>query len=208
MRTLVTRKGRTVNTPYSDDEACKLLVEKAKTAENRFASELAYRIEKNLYLSPEQVIWVHVLVCEDKPVSTEAFPQIRAMFDRAKSPKLKMPCVEFDLPFGKLRMKVAGDRSSKPGVIHVSAGTYGGPYYGYVDTNGNLCARSMPDDIKSFLREFEADPVGVSVSYGKRTGHCCFCRLPLSTDESLTAGYGPICAKHWKLPWGRKVGAW
>jgi hypothetical protein len=46
------------------------------------------------------------------------------------------------------------------------------------------------------------DPLKVALGYGKLTGSCCFCGLDLSTEESVGAGYGPICAANWGLPWG------
>lgn len=44
---------------------------------------------------------------------------------------------------------------------------------------------------------------------GIKFSHCCFCGQEITTAESLYAGYGPICAEHWGLPWGEtgEVGA-
>lgn len=59
----------------------------------------------------------------------------------------------------------------------------------------------------SFLQTFNDDPAEGAKVQGKLTGNCCFCGHELSTDESLSAGYGPICAAHFSLPWGRKTGS-
>ena len=41
-------------------------------------------------------------------------------------------------------------------------------------------------------------------SHGHRTGYCCFCGQLLTDEErSVAFGYGPVCAKHWGLPWGK-----
>lgn len=37
---------------------------------------------------------------------------------------------------------------------------------------------------------------------GKELGFCAFCLAALTTDESISAGYGPVCAAKWNLPWG------
>ena len=38
--------------------------------------------------------------------------------------------------------------------------------------------------------------------HGKRTGKCIYCRRKLTHNFSLQAGYGPICAEKYHLPWG------
>ena len=38
--------------------------------------------------------------------------------------------------------------------------------------------------------------------YGQRTGKCMFCRRLLTATNSITVGYGPICAERNHLPWG------
>jgi hypothetical protein len=38
--------------------------------------------------------------------------------------------------------------------------------------------------------------------YGHRTGACVFCSHPIDDERSLAAGYGPICAGNFGLPWG------
>ena len=37
---------------------------------------------------------------------------------------------------------------------------------------------------------------------GRTVGTCCFCLAGLSTPESVAAGYGPVCAERFGLPWG------
>lgn len=40
---------------------------------------------------------------------------------------------------------------------------------------------------------------------GKAHGVCCYCARPLTDPRSVTAGYGPVCADHWGLPWGDEL---
>jgi len=42
-------------------------------------------------------------------------------------------------------------------------------------------------------------------AFGKMVGRCCFCSLPIDTPESVSAGYGPVCAANKGLPWGEVV---
>lgn len=60
--------------------------------------------------------------------------------------------------------------------------------------------------ILATLTELCKDPVGNTSKWGKLLSRCCFCNLPLSTPESLFAGYGDVCAKHYHLPWGKGFG--
>jgi len=59
--------------------------------------------------------------------------------------------------------------------------------------------------IQSTLEMLCQDPAGNTSKWGKLLSRCCYCFLPLSTAESLTAGYGPDCAKHYNLSWGAKT---
>lgn len=42
-------------------------------------------------------------------------------------------------------------------------------------------------------------------AFGKMVGRCCFCSLPIDTPESVSAGYGPVCATNKGLPWGAVI---
>ena len=53
-----------------------------------------------------------------------------------------------------------------------------------------------------FLSRLKADPVGFLAECGRAMDRCCYCNLPLEDERSKKVGYGPICAKHWSLPWG------
>lgn len=105
---------------------------------------------------------------------------------------------------------------SKRGTICVKAGnvrrgtnnpTGSEVYLGcFISRNGSgflepQTRKLLPDE-KSFLDSFMADPVGVMAQTGKDVNRCCYCTSPLEDDRSRQAGYGPICAARWGLPWG------
>lgn len=46
------------------------------------------------------------------------------------------------------------------------------------------------------------DPVKFCSLHGLEFKFCCFCGAELTAKESTFAGYGPICAEKWGLPWG------
>ena len=53
------------------------------------------------------------------------------------------------------------------------------------------------------MKAFAADPVKVAADFGKLNYNCCFCSKGLDDQQSLDVGYGPVCAKHYNLPWGK-----
>lgn len=48
--------------------------------------------------------------------------------------------------------------------------------------------------VQERMLEFEADPKGTAVRYGRMTGTCCVCGKLLTNKASVEAGIGPICA--------------
>lgn len=41
-----------------------------------------------------------------------------------------------------------------------------------------------------------------SAAFGEMVGRCCYCSHAIDTPESVQAGYGPVCASKYGLPWG------
>lgn len=135
------------------------------------------------------------------------FARIADLFERAGSGEngrpLKRPKISLQTPEGKpVRLAVAGERSRYCGDIHVSEAGYGSTYYGRIDRAGRFHGRPGSESILDTLRAFSADPIGHAIAHGRLTGNCCFCELPLTDDRSVVAGYGPVCASNWGLPWG------
>lgn len=52
------------------------------------------------------------------------------------------------------------------------------------------------------LKRIIESPVEAFKVNGQQYSHCCFCGQELNTKESVSAGYGPICASKYGLPWG------
>lgn len=78
-------------------------------------------------------------------------------------------------------------------------------YYGKVESSGKwtLTRRAVENEaLKAKLADFDKDPHKAGAVEGHATGACCFCSRYLTTAASVKAGYGPICAERFGLPWG------
>lgn len=62
--------------------------------------------------------------------------------------------------------------------------------------------RPLTETEREFLQKLSDDPVRFLAECSKDLGRCCYCNQPLTDARSKTLGYGPVCAKHWALPWG------
>jgi hypothetical protein len=67
--------------------------------------------------------------------------------------------------------------------------------------------RALPEIAFRALEKFLDNPAAVAKAYGDAKHHCCFCGLDLTDERSTAAGYGPICAAKFHLPWGDKAQA-
>jgi len=131
--------------------------------------------------------------------------EIQKLFDRAVQ-HLKYPKIRLQTSTGQpVVLYRAGSNSKYFGQIQVTdGGHFGiGKYFGRIDTEGNYhSTQDSTPEVVSLLQELSKDPAGVASKYGKLTGNCCFCGLPLSDKRSTDVGYGPVCADHYGLPWG------
>lgn len=129
-----------------------------------------------------------------------------ALFEQAISNNLKYPKIRLRAADGQnVVLSRAGAKSKYTGQIIVTdERPYGSnTYFGRVDTSGNFIpAWANSPAVSSLLLRLSADPAGVASEYGRLTGHCCFCSLPLTDARSTAVGYGPICAGKFGLPWG------
>ncbi len=175
---------------------------------NSFAASLLAGYAKYKGFTPRQMPWAEKLAREAlNPIVPENLggdlSAITTKFKTARANGLKRPALLF-FNVGKfapkLKITLAPDTGKNPGALYVKAGY---DYMGKVTPDGALVpSRAMNDDIKTFLKAFAADPVSVSAANGKAAGSCCYCAHELTDARSLNAGYGPVCAKHWGLPWG------
>lgn len=72
--------------------------------------------------------------------------------------------------------------------------------YRYFWARGVSVPAAVREDLSELLDNKEL--VEKLAATGRETGVCCFCALLLTDPRSIFAGYGPICAAHYGLPWG------
>jgi hypothetical protein len=132
------------------------------------------------------------------------------IFQKAKE-KLKWPKIRLEVNGNPVVLKIAGEKSKYTGEIMV---TDGGPfganrYYGRVSREGRWVKPNRDflelGDVGTLLENMAANPAKTASEYGKLTGQCCFCNKALDDSRSTAVGYGPVCAKHYGLPWGENA---
>ena len=128
------------------------------------------------------------------------------LFEQAISHKLKYPKIRLQTESGQIViLKRAGDKSKYTGQIQITDEKPFGSnlYFGRISLDGELFpTSSATPEVISLLQSLSVDPVFVASNYGRLTGRCCFCDLPLTDKRSTAEGYGPVCADHFGLPWG------
>lgn len=210
-------------THLTDKEATDVL--KRIPADHRdrgFANDLLEKGDR-YGLSVKQLAWVHKLALrqlawESKPAAepvrasvwaTRKFPNLVKFLDPV-SKKLKSGAnVRFD------GWSVSRCRSGSQwnGHYWVSNGAEFGSglnrLYGRITPAGEFvphganCAEP-PAEVLAELDLFEKNPMVYTREFGVKTGRCCFCNLALTDDKSAVLGYGPVCAKNYGLPHGKK----
>ena len=166
-------------------------------------------------LSEKQVAWIHKLATDRQARITPAavvglnLLPVVDMMNQALAAQKRRPRIVLATAEGKpVVLQMASSRSSKPGSLLVSdGGPFGlSTYYGRVHADGTVqTGRSWTPEVEQLLRQLAVNPLSVAQQHGVATGQCCFCNRPLSTKESRSAGYGPICAEKFGLSWGSTV---
>lgn len=185
-------------------------------ATNDFAQSLARAYYSDRGCTHVQMFWIHKLANEQTapaaPVAPPAtYPNVVEFVARGG----QRGSITFNTPCGNVvELKTAGPNSRYPGQLWVTNGAgYGaanGKFYGRVDFAGVFHpGRDATGPVVEFLRAAFAglndDPAAFAAAYGKQTGFCCFCHKFIETVESMAVGYGPVCAKRYGLPWGKKA---
>jgi hypothetical protein len=135
-------------------------------------------------------------------------PRLLALFQRVKATGIARPTIKVR----GLELHLAGAASKYSDQIMVTNGlgfhAPGNKWYGRVSSAGFIAASACTPEILATLRRWDASPDEMArdaTAYGHATGVCCFCGLQLTDARSVTAGYGPICAERWGLPFGASV---
>lgn len=219
---IVTRSGKSVDSPYSNAEALVVMRETQKGY--KFADELYAKAGK-YGLSEEQWKWVHILAVEGKAKqsgqSAPAQPRPTVSVGSLRGLKELLAKAKQRLKYPKIRLRVGGRivalEAARDGSVRITdterrvySAKYGRElpvFYGKVDTEGKFepFQKNPLNGLSEMLRKMAEDPAATAAEYGRLTGACCFCGRKLTTTESTTVGYGPDCAEHYGLPWGTKV---
>lgn len=178
-----------------------------------FASSLVAQWRRKGSLSSSQLYWVGKLIEKTKtppapaPVELAAdFARIIALFTGTglKQPKLYLRSTDGHT----YRLSLAGASAKVPGSINIvhkgSAAWQGRITKDGVFRPAVSLSKERVADVTETIKAFGADPEGVAAKYGISVGCCCFCAKDLTDPRSKEVGYGPDCAKNWKLKWGTK----
>ncbi len=136
------------------------------------------------------------------------YTAVYAMFASAAKTN-KFPRITINADGFEFHLYVSGPQAKIPGVINVKkkGGGYGHlDWFGRITTEGTWTHRVGVDErMADALSKLQMDPVAAVAEFGKLCGRCCFCNSSLSDLKSVDVGYGPVCAKKWALPYGKKA---
>jgi len=187
---------------------------KLSERDRKFGQDLIDNYNRWGSLTARQEPWVDKLITraitpKQAPVNLGAMSKVIALFEqtskRGNSAAVVLRQID-GLP-DDIRINRAGANARVPGSFNVSTNERYGEnlWFGRILENGDFQPSNHPTPpaLLPLMRKFVADPIGEAIANGKLTSRCCFCRLPLEDGRSLAMGYGPKCAKTWKLPWGK-----
>jgi len=149
-------------------------------------------------------------ICEAAKIAVPSLPpavhmdaaEIVKFLQNAHASGLKFPKARFLSPDQReMRLSLAGLGSKAAGAIQVKIEH---EWIGRICSDGRVEGplASRPD-VLACIALVAKDPAAAARAYGALMCRCSFCNLPLTDAGSVTAGYGPICASKWGLPWGR-----
>ena len=180
--------------------------------DEEFVSSLCNTFIQYFNLTSNQWYWVDQLASrytEIEPIYG-SFNAILVMFRLAQSHGLKRPKVRllsadpepvyFELWFRP------GEKDER--VVEIMKGGWQGSgrrhFAGWIHHDSIVPFRSdrITVGMKNTLQDLALDPLGVAKAMAQKLSQCMYCGQRLSDEESKSKGYGPICARHWELPWG------
>ncbi len=191
-------KTHTVESDLTDAQAQSVLLDKDRLSD--FESSLASKRK----LTPKMRAWLHVLAQwalnpREEQAASVQFHGILAMLTRAREAGKKFPKIKPDVGGQRIVLALSG-----AGKVNVTdgAGFHSGTWFGAIQPSGAFREGREYSRVSGALEALEADPAGVATQHGVATGECCFCARELTTKESRSVGYGPVCADRFGLPWG------
>jgi len=146
------------------------------------------------------------------PAAGEDFASIPA-FLCAAATNLKWPKFHFKVDEREYVLRLKGAKAKRPWSIDIVSrdkpflDSYSGmpaaEWFGRILADGTMePSKRLTAALLDALRLIAADPKNAAIKYGRLTSSCSFCGRLLETKESVSVGYGPICADKYNLPWG------
>jgi hypothetical protein len=122
-------------------------------------------------------------------------------FQTAQSNGLKNPAVTIAVTgLGEVNLSLAGRESRNPGYLYVKVGE---TYAGKVAPDGAWnSTREAPAGLAAALSDLGDNLAERASAFGRETGTCCFCSRELTDPDSVSVGYGPVCATRYGLQHG------
>lgn len=180
-----------------------------RNGEDNFAKSLLDGVRKYGSLTEKQLAAVYRIMADDadkaqQPKAEQTkidMSDLLHRFGLAQEAGIKRPKVNT----GDLLFSLAPANGRNAGHVYVKGekDCWGErPYLGKITPEGELYpSRDASPEVIKRIAEIGADVVGSAKAHGAQHGNCCFCNRDLTTDESVSNGYGPICAGRYGLPW-------
>ncbi len=179
------KSGETITMTCSNEEAARILDER----------------------DPDSWIWFWVHKMAQRPVEDRALAFVADSFIYALGRGLKYPKIR--LHYRDQRYKICLSKSGtilfKTGMLDPGTRDPVGRemYMGWLkDGSFQQSSRKLTSTDAEFLVYMKRVPVPFMAQCSKDMDSCCYCGSQLDDSRSKSAGYGPICARRWGLPWG------
>tara|TARA_R110000772_G_scaffold10768_15_gene34147 strand:+ start:2516 stop:3127 length:612 start_codon:yes stop_codon:yes gene_type:complete len=178
---------------------------------SNFVKSMMSQFETKGRLSPKQITWAIKLSTE--AAHKEADPMAFEDEDEDDGDFIEVLTFMTEVGLTKARLtfvhgakKVTFSRSpahgKNPNHIYVKVE---GDYVGKITPTGHFVGPYSWSFPYATSIMYDMVAAGVSeyiLAYGKHSGICACCGRTLTDERSLTAGVGPVCAKHWNIIWG------
>jgi hypothetical protein len=191
-----------------------LNIDKLNKRDQEFAESLCSGFATSKGLSPRQWFWVETLhyrtTAQEEIEGT--FKPILVMFRLAASNgDLKKPKIRLLTDNNRFVLCVFNPEIDSKVEVYVDgwAGHGHRKYAGRIEAGKIVpyMADRMTPDVVQVLQELSRDPAQCMKAMAARLGMCGFCGSHLTDEPSKAAGYGPVCAQNYHLPWGDRSNA-